>query len=70
MDRGDWQATVHRVTKELDTAQQLNNNNNKIYLLNSQNLNIFYGKFIKKKKKCIENNETYYLNLKGYYRHI
>ena len=24
MDRGAWQATVHGVTKELDTTQQLN----------------------------------------------
>ena len=27
-DRGTLQATVHGVAKELDTAQQLNNNNN------------------------------------------
>ena len=27
MDRGDWWATVHGVTKELDTTYQLNNNN-------------------------------------------
>ena len=27
MDRGGWWATVHGVTKELDVAQQLNNNN-------------------------------------------
>ena len=26
MDRGDWQATVHGVTKESDTMKQLNNN--------------------------------------------
>ena len=26
MDRGAWRAAVHGVTKELDTAQQLNNN--------------------------------------------
>ena len=26
MDRGVWQATVHRVTKESDTTEQLNNN--------------------------------------------
>ena len=26
MDRGAWQATVHRVAKELDTAWQLSNN--------------------------------------------
>ena len=25
MDRGAWQATAHRVTKKLDTAEQLNN---------------------------------------------
>ena len=25
-DRRDWQATVHRVTKESDTAEQINNN--------------------------------------------
>ena len=28
MDRGAWQATVHGVTKESDTTEQLNNNNN------------------------------------------
>ena len=27
MDRGAWRATVHGVPKELDTTQQLNNNN-------------------------------------------
>ena len=27
MDRGIWQATVHGVTKELDTTWQLNSNN-------------------------------------------
>ena len=27
MDRGAWQATVHRVAKESDTTEQLNNNN-------------------------------------------
>ena len=26
IDRGSWPATVHGVTKELDTIQQLNNN--------------------------------------------
>ena len=25
-DRGDWRATVHRVSKESDTTEQLNNN--------------------------------------------
>ena len=24
-DRGDWQATVHRVTKESDTTERINN---------------------------------------------
>ena len=28
-DRGAWWATVHRVVKESDTTEQLNNNNNK-----------------------------------------
>ena len=28
MDRGAWWATVNGITKELDTIQQLNNNNN------------------------------------------
>jgi len=27
MDRGAWRATVHGVTKELDTTEQLNKNN-------------------------------------------
>ena len=27
MDRGAWQATAHGVAKELDTIEQLNNNN-------------------------------------------
>ena len=27
-DRGAWQARVHGVAKELDTTEQLNNNNN------------------------------------------
>ena len=31
MDRGAWMATVHGVTNELDTAEQLNNNNILIY---------------------------------------
>ena len=26
MGRGDWRATVHGVTKESDTTEQLNNN--------------------------------------------
>ena len=30
MDRGSWQATVHGVTKESDTTEQLNNNENSI----------------------------------------
>ena len=30
MERGAWQATVHGVTKELDTTWQLNNNNTDI----------------------------------------
>ena len=29
-ERGAWQATVHGVAKQSDTAQQLNNNNNHI----------------------------------------
>ena len=28
MDKGDWQATVHGVTKESDLTWQLNSNNN------------------------------------------
>ena len=33
MDRRAWWATVHGVTKELDTTEQLNNNNNlSVYL--------------------------------------
>ena len=32
MDRTAWQATVHRVVKELDTTQRLNNKNNNIPL--------------------------------------
>ena len=27
MDRGAWWAAVHRITKESDTTQRLNNNN-------------------------------------------
>ena len=27
VDRGAWQATIHGVTKELNTTQQLSNNN-------------------------------------------
>ena len=27
MNRGDWQATVHWIAKELDTTEQLNKNN-------------------------------------------
>ena len=30
MDRGSWQATVHGVTKESDTTEQLNNKENNI----------------------------------------
>ena len=33
MDRGAWWATVHGVTRELDMTEQLNNNNNKLTLL-------------------------------------
>ena len=29
MDRGTWQATVHPVTKELDTTERLNNDDKK-----------------------------------------
>ena len=29
VDRGGWWATVHGVTKELDTTEQLNNKNNR-----------------------------------------
>ena len=29
MDRGAWWATVHRVAKDLDMAERLNNNKNK-----------------------------------------
>ena len=32
MDRGAWWATVHRVAKVLDTTQQLNDNNNPIFI--------------------------------------
>ena len=31
MDRGAWRAIVHGVAKELDTAEQLNKNNNSYY---------------------------------------
>ena len=30
MDRGAWEATVHEVTKELDTTEQPNNNKNNL----------------------------------------
>ena len=30
MDRGAWWATVHEVTKEADTTEQLENNNSVI----------------------------------------
>ena len=36
MDRGTWWATVHGVTKESNTTEQLNNNVNKL-LYNKQN---------------------------------
>ena len=29
MERGTWWATVHGITKELDTTERLNNNNNR-----------------------------------------
>ena len=29
MNRGAWQVIVHGVSEELDTTEQLNNNNNK-----------------------------------------
>ena len=32
MDRGAWRATVHGVTKESDTTEQLNNNNMCMYI--------------------------------------
>ena len=31
INRGAWQATVHRVAKESDTTRLLNNNNNNMY---------------------------------------
>ena len=31
MDRGAWWATVHGVTKKLDTTQQLNDNKNNFF---------------------------------------
>ena len=31
MDKGAWQATVYGVTKESDTTEPLNNNNNFLY---------------------------------------
>ena len=31
MGRGDWWATIHGVTKELDKTQQLNNNNSQTF---------------------------------------
>ena len=34
MDRGTWWASVHGVTKESDTTEQLNNNKNGNLLLN------------------------------------
>ena len=33
MDRGAWQARVHRVAKESDITSRLNNNNNKYALV-------------------------------------
>ena len=33
MVRGTWGATVHVVTKELDTTERLNNNSNIIFLM-------------------------------------
>ena len=50
MDRGAWQATVCRVTKEPNTTQQLNSKNNSQVspLIQSESLNqIFkpYSKF-------------------------
>ena len=32
MGRGAWQATVHGITKESDTTEQLNNNNMCVYI--------------------------------------
>ena len=34
-DRGAWQATIHGVTKQLDTTEQLNNKNNGVWHFNS-----------------------------------
>ena len=33
MDRRHWQAIIHGVTKELDTTECLNNNNNITHLI-------------------------------------
>ena len=33
LDRGAWQAIVHKVAKESNTIQQLNNSHAKIYLM-------------------------------------
>ena len=33
IDRGVWQATVHGVTKELDTTEGLNSNNGNVIII-------------------------------------
>ena len=35
MDRRPWQATIHGVTKELDTTERLNNNSNITHLIHN-----------------------------------
>ena len=48
-DREAWQATVHKVAKESDTTQQLNNNKPQYmpldYILNRLSLKSYFGQF-------------------------
>ena len=44
LERGAWWATVHGITKESDTTQQLNNSKTKVYT-NNKYLKIFKSHF-------------------------
>ena len=43
MDRGAWRATVHQGPKELDTTEQLNNNDYSCYCLPTHRPQILEG---------------------------
>ena len=56
MDRGAWQATVHGIAKELDTAKRLNNHN--IIPIRKLRPRIVNTDFLAQKRKFQDSNQT------------